>query len=218
MANKKGVVFVDIGDAVRNFIPGPFVEKIKGFDDYFQNALLNVTENLAKSGVTVARRTIRGAKTEWGKSRMAGNHFGVRFAPYGRSEGRENTGFMYDSLSYDVKLSGGNNMWKAFYGWDDKTIQQAPYIEKQENGFMSAMRFDPVATSRSGIAKFREGRSKWIPGAESLPAARESIRKRSASAYSAAWNQAVQLWEASGNKSPGTFKESRARRSERQSR
>ncbi len=210
MANKKGVMFVDLTDEIRQIIPGPFVEKLKGFDDYFQSALYNVTENLAKSGVTVAQRTLRNAKTEWGKSRMAGNHFGVRFAPYGRSEGREDTGFMYDSLSYSVDFAiSGWNVWKGSFGWDDSVVSQAPYIKDQENGFMSFMRFDPVATAKNGKARFREGRSKWIPGAQSLPAATESVRKRMASAYSAAWNEAVKVWESSGNSSPGSYMQAR---------
>lgn len=215
MANKKNVFFVDIDDTIRQFIPSPFVKKVKGFSEYFQASLYNVTENLAKSGVTVARRTLRGAKTEWGKSRMAGNHFGVRFASYGRSEGREDSGFMYDSLDYSVERQGGDNIWKGSFGWDSNTVQKAPYIEKQENGFMSAMRFDPVATSKSGIAKFKEGRTKWIPGAKSLPAARESVRKRTQAAYSAAWNEAAKLWNSSGGSFPGTYLQARASRGAR---
>lgn len=217
---KKGVLIFD-ADQIRAQIPAPFLrQKVKSFEAYFQNELYNVTENLAKSGVTVARRALRDAKTEWGKSRMAGNHFGVRFAPYGRSEGREDTGFMYDSLSYDVEITGARNNWRGIFGWPVSAIEktrkggQRSYIELQENGFYGTGKFDPVATAASGKAKFKEGAPKWIPGAKSLPQASESIRKRAQSAYSAAWNEAVRKWYSDGFKTnPGSYKEARQRRS-----
>ena len=222
---KRNVFFID-ADQVRKNIPGPLlVNKLKAFDAYFQNELFNVTENLAKSGVTVARRAIREAKTEWGKSRMSGNHFGVRFAPYGRGEGREDTGFMYDSLSYDVELTGAKNVWNGVFGWPVSAIERTKkggeksYIEMQENGFFGSGKFDPIATAASGRAKFREGAPKWIPGAKSLPQAAESIRKRAQAAYSAAWNEATRKWYSDGFKtSPGTYRQARERRAGRRMR
>ena len=216
MSKKKNVFFVNIEDSVKALIPGPFYDKVEGFDDLFQASLYNVTENLAKSGVTVAQKTLRNATTEWGKSRMAGNHFGVRFSPYGRSSGREKTGNMYDSLTYEVQESAGKNIWKGSFGWDD--AGKNDYIQKQENGFMSYMRFDPVRTAATGIAKFKEGEAKWVPGAKSLPAGRESIRKRMAAAYSAAWNEAASIYESAGGPSPGNYLQARARRMKQQGR
>jgi hypothetical protein len=212
VASKRNVFFVDY-EVIKKQIPGPlYKNKIKAFEKYFQEQLLNVTENLAKSGVTVAQEGLREAKTEWGKSRMIGNHYGVRFAPFGRSEGRERTGFMYDSLSWDVQLKNGKNNWRGLFGWPQSAITQAPYIIGQENGFYSAGKFDPVATAKSGIAKFREGKEKWIPGAKSLPKAAESIRKRAQAAYSAAWNQARKNWFSDNMKAnPGTYLEARTR-------
>lgn len=219
---KRGVFFVD-ADIIKKNIPGPFfISKVKAFEAYFQNEILNVTENLAKSGVTVARQAIRNAKTEWGKSRLSGNHFGVRFAPYGRTEGREDTGFMYDSLSYDVELTGAKNVWNGVFGWPTAAIERTKrkdgisYIEKQENGFYSTRKFDPVATAATGRAQFKKGAPKWVPGARSLPQGAESIRKRAASAYSAAWNEATRKWYSDGFKTnPGSYIQARDRRAAR---
>jgi hypothetical protein len=190
-----------------------FISQVEGFNEYFQVQLRNVVERLATSGVNVARRTIREAKTEWGKSRMAGNHYGVRFAPYGRSEGREDTGFMYDSLTSSVRKDG--NTWRGVWGWPDSAIRKAGYIPLQEFGFYASGKFDPVATAASGKAKFQAvqgGRGKWIPGAYSMFASRDSIGKRIESAFSQAWNQARVDFKAAGNSSdPGSYLENRAK-------
>lgn len=176
-------------------------KQVEGFSVFLQAQIKNVTENLAKSGVTKAREKIRSSVTDWGKSRMSGNHYGVRFAPYGRSSGREETGFMYDSLSSSVELApSGKTMWRGRFGWDDAALRQAPYIPYQEQGFYSTGAFDPVRTAASGIAKFKEGPEKWIEGAGSIPYGRRSIEKRAPAAYSAALNEAIRQFEANGFK------------------
>lgn len=214
MAKKKNVFFVDISDSVKQLVYQPWYDKIKGFDDLFQASLYNVTANLSKSGVTVGRKALRNATTEWGKSRMMGNHFGVRFAPYGRSSGREDTGNMYDSMTYKVKENPGGNLWQGEFGWFSPDAADS-YFNKQENGFMSYMRFDPVRTAATGIAKFKEGRGKWIEGAKSGQAGLQSIRKRMNAAYTAAWNEAASIYQSAGGPSPGTYLQAQARKKER---
>lgn len=139
---------------------------------------------------------------------MAGKYFGVSFARYGRTAGREETGFMYDSLSWSVNLApSGKTMWRGRFGWDDAALRRAPYIPYQEQGFYATGRFDPIATAASGVAKFRDsGKEKWIEGAGSIPYARRSIERRAAAAYSAARNEAIKLFNAAGFKgNPGSY-------------
>lgn len=215
--------FLDVSFSGRTSTPNVII-KFQEFEEYFAREIKNVVETLAKSGVTVARRTLRAAKTEWGKSRMAGNHFGVRFAPYGRSEGREDTGLMYDSLSVletvgvivSNRRSGDYNSFEGRWGWSSSAVAKAPYIEAQEFGFFSNSKFDPVATAASGRASFKEGDGygdlKYVPGAQSLRAAEKSVRRRTQAAFSAAWNQAVKNWNSDNLKgNPGTYKEARIR-------
>jgi hypothetical protein len=204
---RASITFIYTG-ATSNKIARPdYSTRFQNLNKYFQEQVHNVTENLAKSAVPIAQNAIRNAKTEWGKSRMAGNHYGVRFAPYGRSEGREETGFMHDSLSWSVEKSkSGKNMWEGRFGWTQDVLNQAPYIQFQAQGFYSTGAFDPVATAASGRARFKSGPEKFIEGALPLTPARKSIEKRIASAYSAAWNEAVRQWNSDGFKgNPGSY-------------
>lgn len=181
--------------------------QIQGFNLFLQAQIKNVTENLVKSGVTKAREKLRSSVTDWGQARMAGSYFGVSFARYGRTAGREETGFMYDSLSWSVDLApSGKTMWRGRFGWDDAALSKAPYIPYQEQGFYSTGAFDIEATSASGIAKFTSGREKWIEGAGSIPFARRSIERRAPAAYSAARNEAIKLFNEAGFKgNPGKY-------------
>ena len=177
------------------------INRVEGFNVFLQSQIKKVTENLSKAGVTFARKKIRNSVTGWGEGRMAGKYFGVNFARYGRSAGREETGFMYDSLSASVRLApSGKTMWRGTFGWDDDALRKAPYIPYQEMGFYSTGAFDPIATAASGIAKFTTGREKWIEGARSIPYARRQVEKLAPSAYSAALNEAIKQFNANGFK------------------
>jgi hypothetical protein len=183
----------------QEFQLGELKNSIRSLDAYIQASLKNVTDYLARSGVTVARRNLREATTpqDWGKSRMAGEHYGVRFAPYGRSAGREETGHMYDSLTSSVKMASyGKTMWRGTFGWENPKA----YIVYQELGFYSTGAFDPGATAASGRAKFTTGIEQYIPGARSLPKALPSIRRRIPAALSAVRNEAIRMWKADGFK------------------
>lgn len=177
-----------------------FKKQFNNFDQFLNNQLVNVTQNLAKSGITETRKKLREATTRWGEARMAGIYYGVRFAPEGRSAGREKTGTMYDSLSSKVdteKLSGGFFV-EGVFGWSKSTLARHPYILFQETGFYSTGRFDPVATAAAGRARFKEGPARFVRGAASLPKGRREVMKRAASAYSAAWNEAVREYNRGG--------------------
>jgi hypothetical protein len=188
----------------------------ENFETYFLQQLRNVTENLVKSGVPIAQKALREAKTQWGRSRMAGNHFGVSFAPYGRSEGREETGFMYDSLSWNVANEAGDRDGQSIrgsFGWSPDVLRQAPYITFQVQGFYSTGSFDPVATKAAGQARFKSGRQKFVEGAFPLTPARKNIERRVQAAYSAAWNEAKKQWKSDGFAgSPGSYLEARGAR------
>jgi hypothetical protein len=185
----------------REFSLVDLAQQVEGFNVFLQAQIRNVTQSLASAGVTFARKKLRNSVTDWGESRMAGNHYGVSFRPYGRSSGREETGFMYDSLSGTVDLAkSGKTMWKATVGWDDAAISKAPYIGYQETGFFSTGAFDPVRTKASGIAKFKTGPQKYIEGAGSTRYALEQVQKLAPSAYSAALNEAIKVFNASGFK------------------
>jgi hypothetical protein len=177
-----------------------FKKQFENFDKFLNAQLIAVTQNLAKSGVTETRKKLREATTSWGEARMAGVYYGVRFAPEGRSSGREKTGTMYDSLSSRVEtgLDASGFFVEGVFGWSKPTIAKYPYIVFQELGFYSTGRFDPVATAASGRARFKEGPPRFVRGAASLPKARVEVAKRAASAYSAAWNEAVKQYNAGG--------------------
>jgi hypothetical protein len=177
-----------------------FKKQFKNFDQFLNAQLVNVTENLAKSGITETRKKLRDAKSRWGEARMAGVYYGVRFAPEGRSSGREKTGTMYDSLSsrIDAGKDSGGFFVEGVFGWSKSTIARYPYILFQEIGFYSTGRFDPVATAATGRARFKSGPPVFVPGVFSLPKARKEVMKRAASAYSAAWNESVKQYNAGG--------------------
>ena len=181
--------------------------QVDGFNVFLQAQIKNVTQALVAGGVTSGRKRIREAVTGWGQSRMSGSHYGVSFARYGRTAGREETGFMYDSLSSSVQLAPfGKTMWRGTFGWNDQALTKAPYIVYQEMGFYSTGVFDPVRTAASGIAKFTSGREKWIDAVHAIPRGREQIEKRAPAAYSAALNEAIKQFKANGFKgNPDTY-------------
>jgi hypothetical protein len=182
-------------------ISDAFKSEFSGFENFLNEQLINVTRNIAKSGITETAKALRAAKTEWGRARMRGEYFGVRFAPEGKSEGREKTGTMIESLSSRVEAGKdrGGLFVEGFYGWTNQAITKNPYIYFQENGFWSTSVFDPAATRASGRAKFKQSSTrKWVNGASSLPKSQKEVAKRAKSAFSAAWNEAVKQYNGKG--------------------
>jgi hypothetical protein len=190
------------GNAVSD-ISGPEIKvRFEGLRDYFEQQLVAVTQNLAQSGANIGKKTLEQAETPWGRARMAGDYGGVRFKPYGRSAGRNDTGFMMDSLSaWPGKINkGGRVSVTGYFGWPPEILNSNPYILLQASGFNSKTVFDPQRTAASGIASFKSGSGRYVRGSFPLRDAGPSIRNRAQSAYSAAWNEAKKLWKADGFK------------------
>ena len=50
--------------------------EIAGFSNFLQAQLAAVTQSLAASGVSLARKKLRESTTSWGRGRMAGSYLG----------------------------------------------------------------------------------------------------------------------------------------------
>ena len=206
-----------IGDKWSVSFNGPeYITKLKGFENLFQEQLRNVTENLLKGGVTVARKTLDSAETEWGRARIRGERFGVRFSPEGNTAGRNKTGFMMNSLDWKlVERQSGRNKVGGKLGWfPENTKGRDGYIRMQEYGFRNISKFNRSETARTGRASFYNdpSRPRWTHGAKSLEAGKRSVDRRAQAAFSAAWNESVRQWYAAGFKtSPGSYKAARGR-------
>lgn len=197
-------------------------QRLESFAGYFQAQLDVVLQRLANAGRNSSRKALQKATTPWGFARMEGDYGGVRFKPYGRSAGREDTGFMMDSLSGGLKdappsfgsvtKSQPGTDKQAFFGWSRETISSNPYIALQENGFYSNGSFDPERTAQDGVARFKAGTRKYIEGAESLDAGLQSVNQIAESFFSGAWNEAVRIWNADGFVgSPGSYLDNRVK-------
>lgn len=172
-------------------------QSIAGFAVYLQSQMAAATQNLVRGGVTSARKQIRNAVTPWGNARMKGSYGDVSFQRYGRTAGREETGFMYDSLSSSITAKKSGKIVGTF-GWDTSALDKAPYIVSQEMGFYSTGTFDRARTQASGIAKFKSGPRKYIEGARSIPVAMDQVIRRAPSVYSRALNLAIKKFKADG--------------------
>jgi hypothetical protein len=174
-------------------------QRIVGFGAYLQTQIASATQSLVRGGVTEARKKIRSSTTPWGNARMQGSYGGVQFKSFGRTSGREETGFMYDSISSSIKANKyGNKGIMGTMGWTTDALDRAPYIPFQEQGFYSTGTFDKQATQASGIAKFKSGPTKYIEGARSIPFARDRMIRRAPSLYSRALNLAIKKFKSDG--------------------
>lgn len=197
LTDKKGKPFAQ-SDRFKSYVLSEEInKKFENFAAYFHALAAGATKNLSSAGVTETAKALRDAKTEWGRSRIAGNHYGVRFRPEGRGEGRDKSGTMIESLSANIK--GGPGQANGRFGWTSEAIAKNGYIAFQELGFYTDSRFDPGATAASGVAKFSYGNPpKWVSGAYSLPKAKKAVDKLANSFYSGAWNEAVRQWNKDG--------------------
>lgn len=208
MANAKrlktsaGLDYVAFGEVVQE-ISGPGMKvRFEGLREYFEVQLAVVTQRLAQSGANIGKESLEKAVTPWGEARMSGEYYGVRFRRYGNTSGRNETGFMKNSLTawLDKPSKGKRVEYQGYFGWPSEVIMENPYILYQAQGFRSLTVFDPAATKATGRAKFKSGNGRFVQGAYPLRGAEPSIKKRAQSAYSAAWNEAKKLWEADGFK------------------
>lgn len=190
-------------------------ERLDTLSSYFQSQLEVVLSRLSTAGRNASRKALREATTPWGFARIEGNYGGVRFKPYGRSAGRDDTGFMMESLSGGLADSPGTfgpgsqqfvSDKEAFFGWSRETISSNPYIASQENGFYSNGSFDPEKTAADGVARFKAGAKKYIEGADSLSFGIDAVNQIKESFFSGAWNEAVRQWRSDGfTGSPGSY-------------
>lgn len=164
--------------------------------------------NLGQAGVNRASKILdrTGTPNGWGEARMAGEKNGVRFTPYGNSAGRNDTGKMIRSLSYDVKTES-NGKSKARFGW---IFDFEPYFRMQESGFTGFTAFAGVRNNRAVFGPSR--RTYRVPGANSLPQALDLVNKIKQSFFAGAWNDSVREWRAMGRKTnPGSYMGARNR-------
>lgn len=195
-STRLGVPFIEVTQDVQF---KDLAQSILGFAVYLEGQIAAATQNLVRGGVTSARKQIRNSTTPWGNARMRGSYGDVDFKRYGRTAGREETGYMYDSLSSSTRIEKSGAIVGTF-GWDSDALRKAPYIILQEMGFYSTGTFDRARTQASGIAKFKAGPEKYIEGARSIPVARDQIIRRAPSVYSRALNLAIKKFKADGFK------------------
>jgi hypothetical protein len=192
-----------------------FGSRLLEFNAIWEEELNVAIENLAKAGRNRAAETLDktgtpavGSGGEWGKARMSGQRWGVKFSPYGNSEGRNDTGNMINSLGWDIVSTGKRK--KARFGWIDRFED---YFLYQEKGFTPRTMFDPAATAATGMAQFRpRAGMKKVPGAESLQAGLKLVSSLKDSFFSQAWNRSKETWEKAGKRSrPGSYLRARER-------
>lgn len=167
----------------------------------YEESKAKALRNLGQAAVNKASKVLdeTGTRNDWGGSRMRGEKNGVRFAPYGNSSGRNDTGKMIRSLSHDVSLDSLGKA-KARFGW---IFDFEPYFKMQDQGFRGFTHFAGVVNDKP---VFRNGRSYWVEGANSLPQARDLVDKIKESFFSGAWNDTVREWNKMGRKSnPGSY-------------
>jgi hypothetical protein len=190
-----------------------FGSRLLEFNAIWEEELDFAIENLAKAGKRRAAETLDktgtpavGSGGEWGKARMSGQRWGVKFRPYGNSAGRNDTGNMINSLGWDIVSTGKRK--KARFGWVDRFED---YFLYQEKGFTPRSMFDPRATAASGEAQFRSrSQMRKVPGAESLQAGLKLVSSLQDSFFTQAWNRSKENWERAGKKSrPGTYLKAR---------
>jgi len=160
---------------------------------YFEETWEYALKTLGTAGVNRVRKKIRASETQWGKKRMSGMAKGISFPPYGRSTGREDTGLMYDEVSYRWENSLGYQ--KLEIGW----FLAEDYFWWQEYGFISQTYF---RHANRGIPSFgRSKRQYKVKGMQSLSEGYKLIKHLRPSWVSGVWNEAVRKLNNKG----GTF-------------
>jgi hypothetical protein len=190
-------------------IADSMVSDLKRFQAIFEEQKNITFGNIAKSAVKEQRKALDEATTQWGYKRMKGVSGSSIFKPYGKSAGRNDTGQMMSDVGYEINTEFGTT--SVDVGWIDGDPEG--YYDKQENGFTPTTVFMGV---RSGKPRFRKSRfpMEETQGAKSLTAVNEylskAIKNRGASGASAAWNEALRIYNGLGGKgTPGTYLQAR---------
>ena len=160
---------------------------------YFSESIEYGLQQLGRVGQNSVRKTIRASGTQWSKKRFAGFAKGISFPPYGRSDGREDTGLMYDEVNYQWKNAPGYQNLEI--GW----FLAEDYFWWQEYGFTSKTYF---RHANKGIPSFGQSKRQYkVKGMFSLSKAGKLIERLSPSFVSGAWNEATRKLASKG----GTF-------------
>jgi hypothetical protein len=195
-----------------DFPVSKLLSNLDTFDKIFQEEKLKATSSIAKSGATAMKKALDKAITSWGLKRMAGsasigeNGVPRSFTPYGNSAGRNDTGHMIDSVSYQV-LQHSSGELKVSVGWVNN---KEDYFIRQEYGFQNYGRFAGVTAG--GKARFREVKVPLeTPPAHSLDAAYKRMKQLQGAFMSRAWNAAKKRYaNGGGSANVGTYLEARS--------
>ena len=187
-------------------IQGPdILSSLKMFQAILNEEIMTAKRNLGQAAVNRLEKNFNEAVTPWGESRIAGERDGVRFSPYGRTAGRNDTGNMVEALAWEVisqETSTGVET-KARFGWIFKFEE---YFRDQEEGFVHNKKFDAATTAATGVASFMPTRPMKVEGARAFPDAIKLVNSIKESFYKQAYNRAVARWESEGRRSsPGSY-------------
>jgi hypothetical protein len=162
----------------------------------FSESLEYGLNQLGRAGRNSIQNTIEESVTQWGQKRMAGESAKWTFTPYGISEGRQDTGFMYDSVGYEVTNNANQHM--VSFGWVN---WYESYFEEQEKGFRGITIMGGVS---GGYPRFKKTSKPYdVPGMGSLPIAESVVKRLIPSFVQGAWNEAKRNFNAQGG--GGTF-------------
>jgi hypothetical protein len=161
---------------------------------YFAESLDYGLNQIGRAAENSMKKTIRESTTQWGTKRMTGVSGKWTFRPYGRSAGREETGWMYDSVDYDIV--NNQNQHTVSFGWIN---WQEEYFLLQEYGFQGVQIMGGVTGDMPRFKKTSKTYS--VKGMGSLEAAKRVVDRMAPSFEQGAWNEALRKLKAKG----GTF-------------
>lgn len=162
--------------------------------DYFTESIEYGLNQMGRAAENSMKKTIRESETQWGKKRMTGQSGKWSFRPYGRSTGREETGWMYDSVDYEVINNQNENV--ISFGWIN---WQEEYFALQEFGFQGIQIMGGVT---GDMPRFkRTSKTYFVEGMGSLAKALRVVQRMAPSFSQGAWNEAVRKLNSRG----GTF-------------
>lgn len=183
-----------------------FGESLGAFTNLFHEELNASLDRVGIAGARAQAKALDNAKTQWGEARMAGYAGLSKFTPYGKSAGRNDTGNMINSISSVIRKTPDGVMLES--GWINIDAHERSYFTAQEQGFNNYGRFR--GTGSGGKPLFKRAKTAVeTPGAHSLEANSEVIKRLLPSYISGAWNRAVKRF----GSSPGginSYKEARS--------
>jgi hypothetical protein len=168
----------------------PFGDLATYFAESFEYGL----NQIGRAAENSMKKTIRESETQWGKKRMTGQSGKWSFKPYGRSTGREETGWMYDSVDYEITNNRNQNVVSfGWINWDEE------YFAFQEFGFQG---IQIMAGVTGDMPRFkRTSKTYPVEGMGSLAKALAVVRRMAPSFAQGVMNEAIRKL----NSKNGTF-------------